>query len=27
VSGRLVYDFRKVQGPFCKLKFPIDTKS
>jgi hypothetical protein len=27
VSGGLVRDFQRVQGPVCKLKFPVDTKS
>jgi hypothetical protein len=26
VSGGPAHDFQRVQGPFCKLKFPIDTK-
>jgi hypothetical protein len=27
VSGGLVRDFQRVQGPVCKLKFSADTKS
>jgi hypothetical protein len=27
VSGGLVHDFQKVQGPLCKLKFPTATKA